>query len=431
MLSPRLTDCPNCPNLPDLISDIDCKLSELGTNLYNNVVFSLNNNIPAVAIIDLLNYKRILTFKLCNPDYASGCGYNVQTIASKVRLLTSDANNCCRNNKILSNTPTNTTTTSSSTSSSTSSTSTTSSTSSTTSSSTTIPPSGCGCYDISVQVSDPPVPLIYIPCGGGSPVSIDFGSNKYCVSSIVSLGNGTATPIIGSSCTSNNDCRPCRCYEIIYNNIANTLISYIDCDGFPVIDRLITQDTRLCAQENSITFIFPANLTVTDVNDCANCPITPPATGGPFSINWTTTVNNPCDSTPWTINPNNLVVRYDVTDSLNCGGTCDSTQSGTATATIQTGPVDLNLTITVTGLVELQIAGYERLPIIIDGIEVQTYMSPGGLLGCAMGAPISVTYTPGPYTFLAGSAHTVELDFSTMDQSFHVGAYYEITLTFT
>jgi hypothetical protein len=141
MLSPRLTDCPNCPNLPDLISDIDCKLSELSTNLYNNVVFSLNNNIPAVAIIDLLNYKRILTFKLCNPDYASGCGYNVQTIASKVRLLTSDANNCCRNNKILSNTPTNTTTTSSSSStstSSTSSTSTTSSTSSTTTSSTTI-----------------------------------------------------------------------------------------------------------------------------------------------------------------------------------------------------------------------------------------------------------------------------------------------------
>jgi hypothetical protein len=85
MLSPRLTDCPNCPNLPDLISDIDCKLSELGTNLYNNVVFSLNNNIPAVAIIDLLNYKRILTFKLCNPDYASG--YTVQMIASRVKLL--------------------------------------------------------------------------------------------------------------------------------------------------------------------------------------------------------------------------------------------------------------------------------------------------------------------------------------------------------
>jgi hypothetical protein len=48
-----------------------------------------------------------------------------------------------------------------------------------------------------------------------------------------------------------------------------------------------------------------------------------------------------------------------------------------------------------------------------------------------MGAPNSVTYTPGPYTFLAGSAHTVEIDFNTMDKNYHLGAYYEITLTFT
>lgn len=296
---------------------------------------------------------------------------------------------------------------------------------------TTIPPAGCQCYEITIPFGEGIDPVVYIPCGGGAPVSIDHGTNKYCVGSIVSIGGGTLTPIAGSTCTSDNDCRPCRCYQITYNHIMTQLIDYIDCNGVVVNNRLITQDTRLCAQEHSITFDTPANLTVVDVDDCTNCEIFPVATGGPFNINWHTTVNNPCDATPWTISPSNLTVRYDVSDSLNCGGTCDSIQSGTAVATIQTGPTDLNLTITVTGLAELQIAGYERLPIIIDGIEVQTYMAAGGLLGCAMGAPTSVTYVPGPYTFLAGSAHTVEIDFSTLDANYHTGAYYEVTLNFT
>jgi hypothetical protein len=34
---------------------------------------------------DLLNYKRILTFKLVNPDYAKD--FTVEMIASKVKIL--------------------------------------------------------------------------------------------------------------------------------------------------------------------------------------------------------------------------------------------------------------------------------------------------------------------------------------------------------
>lgn len=85
MLQPKLTNCVECATIPSLLSQIDCKLKELAQNLYNNIVFALNRDVPATAISDLLNYKRILTYKLCNADYAS-C-YSVEEIAGKVKIL--------------------------------------------------------------------------------------------------------------------------------------------------------------------------------------------------------------------------------------------------------------------------------------------------------------------------------------------------------
>jgi len=85
MLSPRLTNCAECASIPTLLCDIDRKLEQLAHVLYNNTVFILNIAIPTIAINDLLNYKRILTYKYCNPDYASR--YTVQQIASRVKLL--------------------------------------------------------------------------------------------------------------------------------------------------------------------------------------------------------------------------------------------------------------------------------------------------------------------------------------------------------
>jgi len=85
MLNPKLTNCVECTTIASLLSNIDCKLTEMAKNQYNNIVFSLNRVIPTEAILDLLNYKRILTYKLCNPDYAS-C-YSVEEIAGKVKIL--------------------------------------------------------------------------------------------------------------------------------------------------------------------------------------------------------------------------------------------------------------------------------------------------------------------------------------------------------
>ena len=85
MLSPRLNDCVGCSSIPSLIRDIDCKLTDLAKDLYNNTVFMLNRKIQGQVINDLLNYKRILQYRYFNPDYA--CNFTVEQIASRVKLL--------------------------------------------------------------------------------------------------------------------------------------------------------------------------------------------------------------------------------------------------------------------------------------------------------------------------------------------------------
>ena len=85
MLNPRLTNCVDCNTIPSLLKEIDCKLTELAKNEYNNIVFILNRKIDGDVISSLLNYKRILTYKFCNIDYAS-C-YSVTDIASRINVL--------------------------------------------------------------------------------------------------------------------------------------------------------------------------------------------------------------------------------------------------------------------------------------------------------------------------------------------------------
>lgn len=86
MLQPRLTTCLECTDIPTLLCKIDCKLAELGRTLYANLVFMLNNSISASDVIDLLHYRRILTFRQVNADYC--VDYTIDYIASKVNRLT-------------------------------------------------------------------------------------------------------------------------------------------------------------------------------------------------------------------------------------------------------------------------------------------------------------------------------------------------------
>jgi hypothetical protein len=85
MLSPRLTNCTECSSIPNLLEDINCKIFEVSKSLYNNTVFALNQPVKGTVMIDLLNYQRVLTYKYCNPEYASR--YSVNQIATRVKLL--------------------------------------------------------------------------------------------------------------------------------------------------------------------------------------------------------------------------------------------------------------------------------------------------------------------------------------------------------
>jgi hypothetical protein len=85
MLYTRLTNCIDCTTIESLLKDIDCKLTDLANYQYNNIVFSLNKYISGELVNDLLNYKQILAYKLCNPYYCEH--FTVQMIASRVIVL--------------------------------------------------------------------------------------------------------------------------------------------------------------------------------------------------------------------------------------------------------------------------------------------------------------------------------------------------------
>ena len=85
MISSKVTKCKECSDILPLIAEIDCKIFQLSLKTYNNIIFSLNLHIEYTTALDLLNYKRILMYKLVNPDYAGE--FSVNMIASKVKLL--------------------------------------------------------------------------------------------------------------------------------------------------------------------------------------------------------------------------------------------------------------------------------------------------------------------------------------------------------
>lgn len=85
MLAIRQSDCSTCASATILLEDINCKLTELAKDLYNNVIFALNKPVSSDLFIDLINYRRIVTYRIYNSDYA--LPYTDEEIASRVKLL--------------------------------------------------------------------------------------------------------------------------------------------------------------------------------------------------------------------------------------------------------------------------------------------------------------------------------------------------------
>lgn len=156
---------------------------------------------------------------------------------------------------------------------------------------------------------------------------------------------------------------------------------------------------------------------------CAACAVT--------GLVWALTVDNPCSAAPWTITNNNLNIRYDVADSLNCTGLCNDVQSGTATATITVGASNVEMSLDFSGMGEAQSSLYEKITFDLDGTQLARANAPGGNLGCVMGEVVKTYVTPSPYLLQANSVHTLLITFSTEDAQYHTDAFYDVQLTFT
>ena len=240
MLSPRLTNCPECANIPSLLKKIDCKLAELGNNLYNNISYMLNKPVPSSDILQLIGYRRILMHKYCNPNYVHK--YSVQMIASRVIRLTAGCVSKCNEPercleepcdiKIVPNPTTTSTstlpiTTTTSTSSTTSTTTTvvptTTTTSSSSTSTTTTTTTGIPCNCVTFyNGSTSDQEITYIDCNGEPQFDlIDIGiTSSYC-------GCCGEAPTPDVTISIGADCIGGLCPEISTSTTTTTTTAYV------------------------------------------------------------------------------------------------------------------------------------------------------------------------------------------------------------
>lgn len=88
-------NCTECGQIPNLLTAIDCKITMEADKIYQNIRFMLNEPIDTCLIKDLLHYKRILTFRYANNEYAS-LVFPLERIISRVRSLTTGVENCSK-----------------------------------------------------------------------------------------------------------------------------------------------------------------------------------------------------------------------------------------------------------------------------------------------------------------------------------------------
>lgn len=129
----------------------------------------------------------------------------------------------------------------------------------------------------------------------------------------------------------------------------------------------------------------------------------------------------------WVVRNSGYGLRINWEDSMNCEGTNNKVQSGTASVSINVA-VAQNINIIWSGLAELQDTGYENMELKIDGVLIGKATSAGGNQGCVMGDVISTNYYPSGYPLTVGT-HTISITSTTSDALYHVDSYYDFVLT--
>lgn len=218
----------------------------------------------------------------------------------------------------------------------------------------------------------------------------------------------------------------------IFNSIEASIQfeDYIKLNGFVAFLQNFTQVSSVEYLEKPLTFglinqysLEMQTLDISYVNQSVTNSLV-------FGLDWTTTVDNPCDANPWLISNDNKTIRYNITDSSDCGGTCSDTQAGTATANITVGDTPVFMDLTFVGIGELEDPNYEKIAFYLDGNLVASADAAGGGLGCTFGPVNKIYAVPSPYYLAPNTQHTLFIDFTTNDEFYHVGCYYEINLNF-
>jgi hypothetical protein len=88
------------------------------------------------------------------------------------------------------------------------------------------------------------------------------------------------------------------------------------------------------------------------------------------------------------------------------------------------------MTVSITGQGERQDTGFERIVFRFNGTIVARGDSAGGGRGCGAAPVRQQIVVPGPYIIPALTSATFNIDFTTGDPFFHVGAFYQVDLTF-
>lgn len=285
MLPPRPSECIQCSNILSLIAKIDCKLAELAKAEYNNIIFGLNKCTQDSQIGDLLNYKRILTYKAANENYA--CEFTVNMIASKIALYSL---NDCPCNEYGSGTGGGTVTATPTTTAyvpPAPTTTTTSSSTSTTTTTTTINPCACITFtnlrNISTYVQWDVCPgtmsigATTIPGGIGTTVKV-CGSNPRVDTP------GAASWTIGTDCDQSQSfpaCSACKCHEIsieLSKGGGSCIAEYYNCYGEFISEELFPGVYNRCIQEGSLNInctnassSFTVGSSCTSNYDCIPC----------------------------------------------------------------------------------------------------------------------------------------------------------------
>jgi hypothetical protein len=132
----------------------------------------------------------------------------------------------------------------------------------------------------------------------------------------------------------------------------------------------------------------------------------------------------------WTTKDNGKSLRFDIEDSADCGGSNGMVQTGMATATVKVSE-PCNVYVNVMGNVEQVASGYETLYVFLNGELIASAQSLGQDLHCIMGPPLVTHDVAQPYFLSPNVEHTFTVNFTTVDHTYHEGAYYELALAFT